>query len=158
VSVGSHTRTRCATITLSGLVPTADQEAAIQTPPWQTKKTSRMPHPIFFGLALITVGVLWLLRETHVIPDIRFWTLLWLGIGGWLFIGTVAGRRKGWFWPLTLLALGTLMLLQDVEAISRFSLWPVVVIGLGAAMLLEAAGFRRGKEKASDTPATWRDL
>ena len=78
-------------------------------------KSSRVPHPIFWGLALITVGVLFLLREIDVLPDIRFWTLLWLGVGGWLFVGTIAGRRRGWFWPLTLLGLGTLMLLQDLD-------------------------------------------
>jgi hypothetical protein len=106
---------------------------------------------------LITVGVLFLLREIGVIPDIRFWTLLWLGVGGWLFVGTIAGRRRGWFWPLTLLGLGAFMLLQDLETIRHFSLWPVIVIGLGAAMVLEAADLRK-PPKEDDAPVTWRDL
>lgn len=123
------------------------------------KRPPRMPHPAFFGLALITIGVLFLLREMDVIPSIRFWTLVWLGVGGWLFVGTLAGRRKGWFWPLTLVALGVFMLLQDLEAIRRFSLWPVIVIGLGLSILLEATDFRRGGGKeATDSPASWRDL
>ena len=123
------------------------------------KRPPRMPHPAFFGLALITIGVLFLLREMDVIPSIRFWTLVWLGVGGWLFVGTLAGRRKGWFWPLTLVALGVFMLLQDLEAIRRFSLWPVIVIGLGLSILLEAADFRRsGGKEATDSPASWRDL
>src|SRR4030042_1584351 len=48
------------------------------------------PRPIFFGLALITVGVLFLLREMDVLPDISLWTLLWLGLGGWLLVGPCA--------------------------------------------------------------------
>jgi len=101
----------------------------------------RAPHPAFFGLALITIGALFLLRELDVLPDIRFWTLLWLGLGGWLFVGTLVGRRRGWFWPLTLLAIGVFMLLQDLDYIGDdFRLWPILVIAVGASILLEAAG------------------
>ena len=133
-------------------------EVIISTPS-RRKRSSRTPHPVFFGLALVTVGVLWLLREVDVLPTIRFWTLLWLGIGGWLFVGTVAGRRKGWFWPLTLLAIGALMLLQDLDEIRTFTLWPVVIIGLGTAMLLEAMSFRdEKKDDDGDTTVTWRDV
>jgi hypothetical protein len=123
------------------------------------KRPPRVPHPAFFGLALITIGVLFLLREVDVLPAIRFWTLVWLGIGGWLFVGTTAGRRKGWFWPLTLLALGVVMLLQDLEAIRQFRLWPVIVIGLGISILMEAADFKRAEARQTDdSPASWRDL
>jgi hypothetical protein len=118
----------------------------------------RAPHPAFFGLALITVGLLFLLREIDVLPDIRFWTLLWLGVGGWLFVGTVAGRRRGWFWPLSLLGIGVLMLLQDLDTIRNFSLWPVLIIGLGSAMVLEAAEFRRSSGGDDDSTITWRDV
>ncbi|HSG78407.1 MAG TPA: DUF5668 domain-containing protein, partial [Acidimicrobiia bacterium] len=106
------------------------------------------PRPVFFGLALITVGVLFLLRELDVLPDISGWTLFWLGLGGWLFVGTLAGRRrKGWFWPLTLLAIGVFMLLRDLEAIpDDFSIWPVVVIAIGLSMTLEARDSRKGDE------------
>jgi hypothetical protein len=97
------------------------------------------PRPIFFGVALITIGVLFLLRELGAVPDVSGWTLLWLGLGGWLFIGTLAGNRRGWFWPLTLLAIGIVMLLRDLEYIDRdFSIWPVVVIAIGLSILLEA--------------------
>jgi hypothetical protein len=106
------------------------------------------PRPVFFGLALITVGVLFLLRELDVLPDVSVWTLIWLGIGGWLFVGTLAGRRKkGWFWPLTLLAIGVFMLLRDLEAIPEdFSIWPVVVIAIGVSMTLEARDSRKGDD------------
>jgi hypothetical protein len=105
------------------------------------------PRPIFFGLALITIGLLFLLRELDVVPDISFWTLLWLALGGWLFIGTLAGNRRGWFWPLTLLAIGVFMLLRDLGSIPEdFSIWPVVVIAIGISMLLEALG-RRGSDE-----------
>ena len=106
----------------------------------------RPPRPIFFGLALITIGVIFLLREFDVVPDISFWTMFWLAIGGWLFVGTLAGNRRGWFWPLALLLIGLFMLLRDLEIIDRdFAIWPIVVIALGLAILLEAAGFDRGK-------------
>ena len=112
------------------------------------------PRPIFFGLALITVGVLFLLREMGVLPDISLWTLLWLGLGGWLFVGTIAGNRKGWFWPLTLLAIGGFMLARDLGHLPRgFALWPVVVIAIGLALVLEALTGRPGdKPKAPGDP------
>ncbi len=106
------------------------------------------PRPIFFGLALITVGVLFLLREVHVLPHISFFTLLWLGLGGWLLVGTLAGNRRGWFWPLVLLAIGGCMLLRDLGHLpSDFSLWPVVLIAIGLALVLETAsqGLRSGR-------------
>lgn len=108
---------------------------------------SRPPRPIFFGFALITIGVVFLLRELELIPDIGFWTLVWLALGGWLLLGTLAGSRKGWFWPLTLLLIGSFMLLRDLEVLKRdFSIWPVVVIALGLAMVLEASSWgRRGR-------------
>ncbi len=124
-----------------------------------TGKGSRVPHPVFWGLALITVGVLFLLREVDVLPDIRVWTLVWLGVGGWLFVGTLAGRRRGWFWPLTLLTIGSFMLLQDLDVIRHFSLWPVIIISLGAAMVLEATTQRRHKdEKSPEAWESWRDI
>ncbi len=83
---------------------------------------------------------------------------MWLGVGGWLFVGTVAGRRRGWFWPLSLLGIGAVMLLQDVDAIRDFSLWPVLIIGLGASMVLEAASFRRSGDDDDSTTITWRDV
>ena len=82
--------------------------------PWSG---SRPPRPIFFGLALITVGVLLLLRELGAVPDIGLWTLIWLALGSWLFLGTLAGNRRGWFWPLTLLLIGSFMLLRDLDVL-----------------------------------------
>jgi hypothetical protein len=111
------------------------------------------PRPVFFGLALITIGVLFLLRELEVLPDISFWTLLWLGLGGWLFVGTLAGNRRGWFWPLTLLAIGLVMLMRDLEVFPEdMAIWPVVVIAIGLSVLLEAAGRSRSGE---DKPEPW---
>ena len=123
-----------------------------------TGRSSRVPHPIFWGLALITIGVLFLLREIDVLPDIRIWTLIWLGVGGWLFVGTLAGRRRGWFGPLTLLIIGAFMLLQDLDVILHFSLWPVIIIGFGAAMVLEATAQRHQKNEKLPEAESWRDL
>jgi hypothetical protein len=108
-------------------------------------------HPIFFGLALITVGVLFLLREVDVLPDISLWTLLWLGLGGWLLVGTLAGNRKGWFWPLTLLAIGGYMLLRDLGHLSKdVAIWPVVAIAVGTAITLEAVTGHDNHDQTDD--------
>ena len=121
-------------------------------------ETSRAPHPIFFGLALVTIGLLFLLRELDVLPDVRLWTLVWVGIGGWLFVGTLVGKRRGWFWPLTLLTIGAFMLLQDLDVLKQdFKLWPIIIIAVGGAILLEAAQSRLGQKKAETTP-DWRDI
>lgn len=121
-----------------------------------SETSSRAPHPAFFGLALITVGFLFLLRELDVLPDIRVWTLVWLGLGGWMFVGTLVGRRKGWFWPLTLIAIGGFMLFQDLEYIDRdFSLWPVIVIAVGLSIVLEAIDAGR-RSNGDDKPAWQR--
>ncbi len=112
---------------------------------------SRPPRPIFFGLALITVGVLLLLRELGAMPDIGLWTLIWLALGSWLFLGTLAGNRRGWFWPLTLLLIGSFMLLRDLDVLEAdFSIWPVVIIALGLSMVLEASS-RRKKKRTSQS-------
>lgn len=112
------------------------------------------PRPVFFGLALITVGILFLLREMDILPDVSLWTLLWLGLGGWLFIGTLAGNRKGWFWPLTLLAIGGFMLARDLGHLPRgFALWPVVLIAVGLSLVLEAVGKpTRDRESGTSGP------
>lgn len=109
---------------------------------------TRPPRPIFFGLALITIGVLFLMRELGVVPDIGVWTLIWLALGTWLFLGTLAGNRKGWFWPLTLLLIGSFMLMRDLEVLDRdFSIWPIVIIALGASMVLEASSWSRRQDR-----------
>ncbi len=109
------------------------------------------PHPIFLGLALITVGALFLLRELDVLPDISLWTLVWLGLGGWLFVGTLVGNRKGWFWPLTLLAIGGYMLARDLHHLPEdVAIWPVVVIAIGIAITLEAVTTSAANDRADD--------
>jgi hypothetical protein len=105
---------------------------------------------------LITAGVLFLLRELGAVPDIGVWTLVWLALGLWLFVGTLAGNRRGWFWPLTLLLIGTFMLLRDLEVLKRdFSIWPIVIIAIGMSMLLETSSWGR-KERKPDT-FTWEN-
>ncbi len=115
---------------------------------------SRPPRPIFFGLALITVGVLFLLRELDVVPDIGLWTLVWLTLGSWLLLGTLAGNRRGWFWPLTLILIGSFMLLRDLDVLERdFSIWPVVIIAMGLSMVLETSSW--GKKRKQRSSNSW---
>ena len=114
---------------------------------------SRPPRPIFFGLALITLGAFFLLRELGALPDLSAWTLLWLALGSWLLLGTFAGRRRGWFWPLALLLIGTFMLLRDLEVLkSDFAIWPIVVIAIGLSMVFEAMAWGRSDKRS---PRAW---
>lgn len=113
---------------------------------------SRPPRPIFFGLALVTIGILFLLRELDVLPDISFWTLLWLGLGSWLLLGTLAGNRRGWFWPLTLVLIGSFMLLRDLEVVDQnFAIWPIVIIAFGLSMVFEARSWGRRSSRSQTT-------
>lgn len=110
---------------------------------------TRPPRPIFFGLVLITIGVVFLLRELGAVPDIGLWTLIWLALGSWLLLGKLAGNRRGWFWPLTLLLIGTVMLLRDLEVLDRdFSIWPVVIIAIGLSVVLEASSWGSKSKKS----------
>jgi len=85
-----------------------------------------------------------------VLPDISLWPLIWLGLGGWLLVGTLAGNRRGWFWPLVLLAIGGFMLARDLGHLPHdFALWPVVVIAIGIAFVLEALTPNRGGRSPS---------
>jgi len=94
---------------------------------------------------------MFLLRELDVVPDIGLWTLVWLALGSWLFLGTLAGNRRGWFWPLTLLLIGSFMLLRDLDVLDHnFSIWPIVIIALGLSMVLEASSWgKKGRKRRS---------
>jgi len=121
------------------------------------------PKPIFLGLALITIGVLFLAREIWDWPEIRLWTLVWLGLGSWLFVGTLAGNRKGWFWPLTLLTIGIYMLLSDLGPLpDRAAVWPVVLIVIGIAIFMQSTIGNRKNDRTEvlppDEPRPWDTL
>jgi hypothetical protein len=104
------------------------------------------------GMTLIAIGVLFLLRELGIVPDVSLWTLLWLAVGGFLLVATITGGRRGWFAPLAVFGIGVFMLLRDLGTIRRgFAVWPIVVIALGLAMLLDA-----GRSSDPDSPKVWR--
>lgn len=97
-----------------------------------------------WGLALIVLGGLWLLRELGVLPDVSLWSLFWLGLGAWLLAETARGRRRGWFWPLGFIAAGLVLLLRDLDVIDKnVTVWPVVLIVLGLSILAGAGDRRR---------------
>lgn len=112
----------------------------------------RLHRHTLLGLVLVTVGVLFLLRELGVFPDISVVTLIVLAMGVWLLVATITRARRGWFAPIALVGIGLFMLLRDLEIIDRgFAVWPIVVIALGLAILLDA--WRRPDD---GTTQVWR--
>jgi hypothetical protein len=107
---------------------------------------------LLLGLVLVTVGVLFLLREIGLFPDISVWPLIVLTVGVWLLVATITGTRRGWLAPVALVGIGLFLLMRDLGAIDReIAVWPIVLIVLGLAMLLDA---RRSPD--DNTPQAWR--
>jgi hypothetical protein len=116
------------------------------------RDTSTGRKPLLVGLTLVAIGVLFLLRELDVVPDVSLWTTVWLAVGAFLVAGAITGSRRGWFAPLAVFGIGVILLLRDLGAIRRgFAVWPIVIIALGLAMLLDA-----GRSDRSDSPRVWR--
>jgi hypothetical protein len=107
-------------------------------------------NSITFGLILILVGAILLLRRIHSFRDVGAGSLILIAIGLWL----LAQRATAWRWagrggfvvPLMLLAIGSVLLLRDLDVLPEdFSVWPVVLIAIGVGVLLAAAPLPGGR-------------
>ena len=109
-----------------------------------------MRSRIAWGVGLVALGVLLLLRELDVLPDVSLWSAFVLALGLWLLGGAIVGRHRAWIWTVGVVAAGVLLILRDVDALpDDFSLWPVAVIAIGVGILADAfAGRRRPKERS----------
>jgi hypothetical protein len=98
---------------------------------------------LLFGLALIIVGVLFLLYNLGAIPPqiARLWPALVIAPGAWLLGRAVLRRRGGVVGGVILLTAGIFLLLQNFGRVRPEAFGPVMLMAVGAGLLLR--GFAR---------------
>jgi hypothetical protein len=135
--------------------------------------TARPRHGLFFGLAILAIGVILLLDQERVISADRifpyFCSALFIFFGlEKIFFGRGGGRRRSWGWVLFLF--GGLLLGSQLGF--RFlrveDLWPLILIFVGAVILARTFGlipvdtgpwpdwnwnWRRGRKIGADEPS-----
>jgi hypothetical protein len=105
------------------------------------------------AIILIGLGVLFLLHTMNIFEfglD-RFWPLLLILFGGWMFArqwGLVAGRRIGCtcdrcrmrkiLGPAIMVTIGTLFLLQSLNVVEFDRTWPAILLVIGVVKLLQS--------------------
>ena len=105
------------------------------------------------AIILIGLGVLFLLHTMNIFEfglD-RFWPLLLILFGGWMFArqwGLVAGRRFGCscdrcrmrkiIGPAILITIGILFLLQSLNVVEFDRTWPAILLVIGVVKLLQS--------------------
>ncbi len=120
-------------------------------------ETSKIPMG---AIVLILIGVLFLLN-TMGLTEFglgRFWPLILIGLGGWMFARNygVAGlcctgcqcarcRTRRLMGPVILLTIGFLFLLDHSLHAARFhKTWPVILLAVGAVKLLQGSASTAG--------------
>jgi len=119
-------------------------------------ETSKIPVG---GVVLILVGVLFLLHTmglTEFGLD-RFWPVILIGVGCWLFArnwGLLSGGCKGCqcarcrtrrlMGPAMLLTIGVLFLLENLNVVYFGRTWPVILLVVGAVKLLQGSASVEG--------------
>ena len=101
------------------------------------------------AVVLIALGVLFLLNTIGDFGADRFWPIILIVLGGWLFarnMGLLAHpnaaavdprRRSGRMMaPAILLVLGILFLLQNLDVAPFHRTWPIILLVIGAVKLL----------------------
>jgi len=103
------------------------------------------------AIVLIGLGVLFLLHTAGVFEygfD-RFWPLLLMALGAWLFArnyGALGGSpdpscgRRRLMGPVMLFTIGFLLLLSSMDVAGFHRTWPVILLAVGAVKLFERSG------------------
>lgn len=107
----------------------------------------RNPARALFGLALVTVGALFLLEATDVIDDAgeviaRWWPVGLLAVA----LAAFLSNPRQWVAPVVIGAIGALTLLTTtdvVEASVWEFFWPGLIVFLGATLLVRRSGAAR---------------
>jgi hypothetical protein len=106
------------------------------------------------AIVLILIGVLFLLHTMGLAEfglD-RFWPLILIVIGGWLFArnwglmglccagcGCARCRSRKLMGPAMLLTIGVLFLLENLHVVNFHRTWPVILLVVGAVKLLQGS-------------------
>jgi Domain of unknown function (DUF5668)/B-box zinc finger len=112
-------------------------------------ETSKIPMG---AVVLIFLGVLFLLHTMGLMEyglD-RFWPIILIGLGGWLFArnwgllpggcsgcGCARCRSRKLMGPAMILAIGFLFLLENVHVANFGRTWPVILLVIGGVKLLQ---------------------
>jgi hypothetical protein len=119
-------------------------------------ETSKIPVG---AVVLIFLGVLFLLHTMGLMEyglD-RFWPLILIGLGGWLFArnwgllpggcsgcGCARCRSRRLMGPAMLLTIGFLFLLENVHVVNFGRTWPVILLVVGGVKLLQGSASAEG--------------
>jgi hypothetical protein len=117
--------------------------------------TSKVP---FGAILLILLGVLFLLNTMGIELGLdRFWPLILIVIGGWLFArnwglaGEGAGRcqcarchSRRLMGPAVVLTLGFLFLFESLGRVSFSRTWPILLLIIGAVKLYQSSASTEG--------------
>jgi hypothetical protein len=108
------------------------------------------------AIILIVLGVLFLLHTAgfFAFGFDRFWPLLLMFLGAWLFarnyglLGEACAdplsRKRRLMGPAVLFTVGTLFLLETIGVASFHRTWPVILLVIGAVKLLQGSDSRWG--------------
>jgi hypothetical protein len=107
-----------------------------------------------WGVALLTVGVLLLLRNTGVIPEhVAFWPWAVLAAGVALLVHTATTARRDVALPVILILVGGIFAFREIGLLpTGVGLAPVVLIAAG--VLLLAGGLSRTGRNVETTTAS----
>lgn len=115
----------------------------------------------YLGLSIVTVGMLLLLRNLHVI-SFDYWGELWGGFLSFLLILVgcmILVKRSRWIWGLLFLAVGTTIGLRALHVVDvNFwqIVWPILFIAVGLAVLFSLVkGSKIAETNAKHAAAAW---
>ena len=120
------------------------------------RSESGLPPKLFFGIALIAVGVAFLLERDDIVEDagqiLDYWPALLIlaGVGKLFYPGSSSGRWAG----VLLTGLGAWLLAENLGLldISFWDWWPVVLVAVGLRMIYVAS--QKRPQVAADSVST----
>ena len=97
-------------------------------------------NQIFWGVAIILVGFIFLIQNLGLVPGMNFWRYLPILL---VFLGLyqlVVNQFRAWIGPVILILVGSLLTLATMEIIrwATFGslIWPIILIIVGLNIIL----------------------
>src|SRR5690349_10313751 len=102
--------------------------------------SNRNRDPLFWGLLLVGLGLLFLLGNLRLLAGsvFAYWPVLVLIAGLWLLVRGLRRRGGGLLGGTLLLGLGTFWLLSNLRLIGNNLFLPILLIALGLGLLLRS--------------------